>query len=186
MISNNSRMISEAAMNKQFSPFGLGLIVASSAVATCLTEVSAEEAKIVSGQHYIGTCTYSSSDKVKGINQTSIPCDPNLRVLHYSDHFTLMQFGRSADGGKDKITIAFVGPQWLALDDLHMSMVIDDVLFTNLSNNSQIKRKYSGFCLITLEAPGSDNIVSHRCEYLSGADFNVFTLNNITKYEGGS
>ena len=142
------------------------------------TNSFAELAKMKGASRYIGTCTNRDSRISSDVDHNTIPCDANVTALHFDDGYTSVQFDISSKTNKQKQSISFVGPRWFNIDDTHMTMVIDQVVFLSQPGGSMIKKPYSGFCFMTLDKP-SGSVQQQRCEYIVGNMYNIFELYDI-------
>jgi len=141
----------------------------------------ADTARIHSVGTVTGTCVNFFSNKVAGVDKQSISCDSTVSVLHFEDGYTSIQFKSQKNSGGAMTATSFIGPHWVNTDNAHIDMVVDQVVIATLPSGARFdKNTYSGFCLLTLDSSGSNSYIVYRCEYLSGVDFNIFTLTNIT------
>lgn len=148
----------------------------------CLVGVTsvtfAEPAKLKGVSNYVGKCSIVNNVNSKANNINSYSCDPEVSALHFLDGYTSVQF-RASNNDNKIMTVAFVGPRWFRLDDLHTSMVVDQVIFSSGFDRPALQKPYSGFCMFQFDKPDGQ-ITRYRCEYLSRDEFSIFELSEIT------
>ena len=150
----------------------------------------AQPRQVRSASEYVGTCRNIDSKLSEELNFEAHPCDSYVLTSHFADGHTGIQFNLISQVGNRKRSISFAGPIWYQVDEIHKTMVIEEVVMGTTAldpkslsyttpNEPFTTNHYSGFCLLTSE-PSNGPVSNVLCQYLTGSYCIIFRLDDIT------